>query len=115
MSTEPISAEQERDRSASSSEEDEEELNFSRDDGWQDVEEGKDQEEVQYVSLFDEAVFSTMEKMLAHDREEHGFDLVSKAKGLGRCVCMCQSSEIVTETYPEQLLFFANMLISLTS
>lgn len=70
----------------------EEQLDFSHDDGWQDVDSGEDQEQLQYISLFDQQVFSNLDEMLAHCCERHAFDLVGKVRELGRCVCIFPSS-----------------------
>lgn len=44
-------------------------------DGWEDAEE--DQEDIVVVSLFDDKTFKSVQEMLAHCKDEHGFDFTA--------------------------------------
>lgn len=59
-------------------------VNLDADEEWQDAE--PDQEKLEFLSLFDDAVFSSFEAMLEHCKITFEFDLQRVVKELGGCV-----------------------------
>ena len=50
-------------------------------DGWEDAED--DSEEIQIISLFDDATFRNVDGMLQHCKEKHGFEFLRLVKDFG--------------------------------
>jgi len=59
-------------------------VDLNADEEWQDAE--PDQENLEFVSLFDDAVFPSFEVMLDHCKTNFDFDIQRVVKGLGGCV-----------------------------
>lgn len=59
-------------------------VNLKADEEWEDAE--PDQENLEFVSLFDEAVFPSFDEMLEHCKEKFDFDLRRVIKEFGGCV-----------------------------
>ena len=54
---------------------------YQEEDDWEDAED--DSENVQIVSLFDQATFRSVNGMLQHCKLEHDFDFIQVVKDLG--------------------------------
>lgn len=57
-------------------------LDFKNEEGWEDVEPDDDTQPV--VCLFSDEIFPNAQAMLAHCKQEYGFDLKKTRKDLGK-------------------------------
>jgi len=64
-------------------------LDVREDLEWDDVE--ADQEELQFISLFDNARFSDVHAMIQYCEEKHGFDFIAIQRYLGPYVFRCRA------------------------
>lgn len=56
-------------------------VDLEEDHEWEDAE--NDEEQLTFVSLYDDRTFTSLGSMLQYDREHHGFDLAGHVQTLG--------------------------------
>ena len=69
------------DDTVSNSSDETDNIPLQNDDGWQDVED--DSENVQIISLFDDATFHSVDSMLQHCQARYGFNFLKIVKEFG--------------------------------